>query len=74
MKNVWSDQQLKEAVLASLAVRHYNKSAVYYEEGNPEKAIPYEIITVLRNDESSEQARQTNEHGFTTIRNDIFEV
>jgi hypothetical protein len=74
MKKVWSDQQLKEAVLASLAVRHYNKSAVYYEEGYPEKAIPYDILSGPRNDASSEQARQTNAYGFTTIRNDISEV
>jgi hypothetical protein len=74
MKNVWSDQQLKEAVLSSLDARHYNRSAVYYEEGNPEKAIPYEILSGPRNDQSSEKSRQTSAYGFTNIGNDISEV
>jgi hypothetical protein len=74
MKNVWSDQQLKEAVLASLTVRHNIKSAVYYEEGNPEKAVPYDIMAVPQNDQFSENSQQTNEYGFTTMSSDNFEA
>jgi len=71
MKNVWSDQQLKEAVQAAL---YYKRSAEYYEEGNPGKVIPYAILSAPNNDHSFEQDQHADEYGFTSMRNDIFEV
>jgi hypothetical protein len=73
MKNPWTDQQLREALQAELTALHCIRPAVNYEEGNPEKAVPNTILAVPHHDHSSEQARQTNEHGFTSMRNDLIE-
>jgi len=73
MNNIWTDQQLREALLAELNALHCIKSAVYYEEGNPGKAISYDILTTPDPNHSSEQIPQTSQHGFTSIRNGLFE-
>jgi len=74
MKNAWTDQQLREAVQASLAARHYSRPAADDEEGNPGKAIPYTFSAIPQNDHSFEQSRQSNEHGFTAMSSDNFEA
>jgi hypothetical protein len=71
MNHVWSDQQLKEAVQAAL---HFKRSAEYCSEGDPGKVIPYAILSVHDNDHSFEKDQHADEYGFTSMRNDIFEV
>jgi hypothetical protein len=73
MNNIWTDLQLREALLAELTALRCIKSAVYYEEGNPGKAISYDIFATPDPNHSSEKIPQTNQHGFISIRNGLFE-
>jgi PPE-repeat protein len=60
MKNVWSDQQLTEAVQAEKAAIHNKRAAEYYEAGNAEMDIHHELFAVTHPDLSAILAEQAN--------------